>query len=358
MNEKEGLNLLDFLPTGMGKSDPVLQAVFSNDAGEGALANEVEALLEFIRYYTETDTVKNHRGYTLELITRLFAKVSRQLAEDDERLLRRMCALTERRGDTVWGTATDIEHVFETYFAGIKAYVCEHTSADTLLVNGDFEAEEGWELTGSAGYTDAARFSGKRGLFFDGTPGAGAQRMERVSPAVYTLHFFLLGHCGVIIQDRQGRYWDATAEPNHYRLRWQDEAVINYFASADWNDVYCFVVLPEATAVTITFVSVAGKEGSIDYARFFLKPRNPSYTIVIQYEGFKLSERTLHLGPGTVDPIEGVNYRKESYFDHAYIIGRQGAYKEEVYKGILDIVRPRGIQALVEFVEKTALETA
>jgi hypothetical protein len=357
MNEKEGLNLLDFLPTGMDRSDPVLQAVFSNDAGQGAIANELEALRSFIRYYTETDNVKEHRGYTLEQITRLFANVSRQLEEDDERLLRRMRALTERRGDTVWGTATDLEHLFETYFAGINAYVCENTSADTLLANGDFEAEEGWELTGGAGYTDEARFSGKRGLFFDGTPGACAQTLE-LSPAVYTLHFFLLGRCGVIIRDRHGRYWDATAEPDNYRLRWQDAAVINDFESADWNDVSCFVVLPEETAVTITFVSVDGKAGSIDYVRWFLKPRNPSYTIVVQYEGFRVSGKTLHLGVGNEDPVDGVHYQKASYFDHAYIIGRQGAYKEEVYNAILDRVRPRGIQALVEFVEKTALETA
>lgn len=355
MNEKIGLDLLDFLPTGIDKTDPIIQAVFSNDDGEGAIANELEALTAYIRYYTETDDARNHYGYTLEMITRLFAKMRRQLEERDERLLRRMLSLTERKGDSIWGTARNIGHVFETYFSGIKTYVCENTNADTLLENGDFEEDDVWELRGTAEYTAPARFSGMRGLFFDGTPGACSQTIEGLTAGIYTIHFFLLGACGVRITNQRGQYWNAKAEPDNYILRWEEEPVTNYFETADWKDAYCFIVLPEADILTIEFVSADGKEGNIDYARLFLKPRNPSYTVVIQYEGFTISDKTLHLGSGGEDPIDGINYGKASYFDHSYIIGRIGAYRGEVYSSLLNIVRPCGIQAFIDFVEKIQL---
>jgi hypothetical protein len=356
MNDKEGLNLLDFLPTGIDKSDPVIQAIFSNDDGEGAIADEIEELLAFIRYYTETNNVKNHRSYTLEMICRLFTKTIRQLEEDDPRLLRRMLALTVRGGDIIWGNAADIEHVFEAYFSGIKAYVCENTNAVSFFEDGDFEKDDAWVLTGNAQYTGDARFSGIRGLFFDGTPGSCSQTAADLVEGVYVLHFFLMGQCGVKIRDNLGRYWNAKAEADNYLLRWETAEVINHFESGTWKNVFCFIVLPDSGTLTVEFVSLDGKEASVDYARLFSKPLNPSYTVVVQYGGFKLSDKTLHLGTGTVDPIADIDYQQESYFDHAYIVGRQGAYKEVVYNSVLDIVRPRGIQAFIEFVEKTETE--
>jgi hypothetical protein len=357
MNDKEGLNLLDYLPTGIDKTDPVIQAIFSDGVGNGAIANELDKLVDYIGYYTANDDVQRHHKYTLEMIARLFAKIRRQIQEDDARLLRRMLALTERTGDTIWGNASNMEHVFEMYFMGIKAYVCENTNFENLIENGDFEDDDVWEFEGSVEYTNEARFSGKRGLFFSGMPGSCSQTLEHLPQAVYTLHFFLSGKCGVKIRNEHGKYWNAKAEPNNYILQWEDDEVINYFKSDDWKDVYCFVVLQEGPSLMkIEFVPVDGKIANIDYVRLFEKPLNSSYSIVVQYEGYKLSERTLHLGEGQDDPIDGVNYDKESYFDHSYIIGRHGAYRNEVYEALLNSVRPRGIQAFVEFVEKTYLE--
>ena len=267
-----------------------------------------------------------------------------------------MMALTARAGDTVWGNAANLEHVFEMYFMGIKAYVCENTNSEDLIENGDFEEDDVWELEGGAEYTNEPRFSGKRGLLFDGSPGRCSQTVEYLPHAVYTLHFFLSGKCGVKIRNEQGKYWNAKAEPNNYILQWGDDEVINYFESDDWKDVYCFVVLQEDMSIMIEFVPAEGEIANIDYVRLFEKPLNSSYSIVIQYEGYKLSERTLHLGEGQDDPIDGVNYDKESYFDHSYIVGRHGAYRNEVYGTLLNSVRPRGIQAFVEFAEKTYLE--
>jgi hypothetical protein len=361
MNESEGLNLLDFLAAGINKNDPVIQAVLSNYEGEGATANELTELLDFINYYTRTNDVKDHEGESLEMIVRQFTKLRRQLEETDAVLLRRMRALAERRGDEIWGNGPNLEHVFETYFGGINAYVCESTNEESLLRNGDFE-EDGsdWTLADGAAYAADARFSGKRGLYFSGAAGQSClQTLFHISAGVYTLHFFLKGKCGVIIQSADGKYFNADEKVlwNEATNPWQTAPVTNWFDHDDWRDAFCFTVLEaETTQLKIKFVSTAGTEACIDYARFFLKPDNPSYTIVIQYEGYAVEGKTLHLAEGEADPVADANYGKESFFDHSYIVGRKGALQSVVYKSVLDAVRPRGIQAFVEFVERTEAE--
>jgi hypothetical protein len=362
MNKKEGLNLLDYLATGIKKDDPAIQAIFSNDDGEGAIANEVEEVIAFINYYTRTNDVRNHLGDSLEMITKQFANITRQMQEDDTRLLRRMLALTERKGDVIWGNGLDMKHVFETYFENIRAFVSENTNDNgkNLLKHGDFEDDEDgnsdddWTRTGSAVYSYEARFSGKQGIYFDGTPAGVLQNLEDLTAGLYTLHFFLLGKCGVKIRNDEGKYWNGTANPDNYVLAWQAEECVNEFSSGEWNDMFCIIRLDALLAdLSVEFVPVEGETASFDYVRLFEKPANPSYTITFQFEGYSLSSKTLHLGKGKEDPVDGVNYKKESYFDHSFIVGRQGAYRSEVYKSVLDTVRPRGIQSFAEFVEKT-----
>jgi hypothetical protein len=361
MNEREGLNLLDFLPAGINKNDPVIQAIFSDFEGNGAIANEVEEIVSFIDYYTRTDDVKKHRGSPLEMIAKLFSGLRRNLEETDDRLLRRMRALTERQGDETWGNGANIEHVFETYLDGINAYVCESTNEESLLRNGDFEEDTNdWTLSGGAAYTADARFSKKRGLYFSGAAGQFCfQDLIAISDGVYTLHFFLKGKCGVVIQNASGRYFNADEKVlwNEAANPWQTAPITNWFDHDDWKDAFCFVVLKAETAqLKIKFVSAEGRDAYVDYARYFLKPNNPSYTIVIQYEGYAIEDKTLSLAAGEADPISDVDYGKESYFDNSYIVGRKGALQSTVYKSILDTVRPRGIQALMEFVERTEIE--
>ncbi len=136
-------------------------------------------------------------------------------------------------------------------------------------------------------------------------------------------------------------------------LAWKDDKFIHEFAAQDWNDVYCFIHLDETTNLSIEFAPIEDESACVDFARLFKKPEHPSYTITVQYEGYTLSPKNLHLGKGAADPADGIDYAKESYFDHAYIIGRKGAYRDEVYQSVLDIVRPRGVEAFVEFVEKS-----
>ena len=81
--------------------------------------------------------------------------------------------------------------------------------------------------------------------------------------------------------------------------------------------------------------------------------RCPSFVVIIQYEGYAVEDKTLHLGKGKEDPDPLITwYPRESYFDNSYIVGRLGATRKEVYESLLDIIKPLGIRAFVETVEK------
>jgi len=363
MNTSQGLNIRDYTATGINKEDELYKAIFSDDEGNGAGAAELDQVLDFINYYTKTDNVRDHKGYTLEMIVKEFTGFRRMLYEPDSIYLRRFLAITERKKDEVWGTKWNIQHVFEAYFSGIKIYVCESTDdiTNNLLENGDFEEDEdennnGWELDGDAEFTGGSRFSGKLGLSFNGQPCSCKQGAEGLAGGVYAFHFFIEGKCGVKITDAQGRYWNSTAKPNNYILQWQEEEFINEFEGETWRDVFCFIILPETMDLTMEFVSLDGEDCKIDYARLFKKPLNPSYTVLIQYEGYQVTDKSLHLGIGTEDPIDGVDYGKESYFDHNYIVGRLGAHRRDVFNSLLEIIRPLGIQPFLEFIEKAHME--
>jgi hypothetical protein len=362
MNTKEGLNLLSYLATGINKEDPAIKAILSDAEGNGALANELDALVKFINYYTRTDDVRNHKDNSLEMIARLFAKLRRRINESDEVLLRRLLALTYRKGDKIWGNALNLKHVFETYFNNISCYIAENTNIENILPDGEFYFDDIWRLNGGAFYDFEARFSGLRGLLFDG--GAGqtcTQTVSRLFPAGnYTFHFMLWGKCGVTIQRADGKYWNANDQEfsGDVVLEWVDDEVINIFDKSDgWDNAFCFLVLLEDLhELTIKFVSIENEPAFIDYVRLFVKPLNPSYTLIIQHSGYKITPETLHIGIDGIEPIPELDYTLESYFDSAFIIGPTGVSHTQAFNSVLNKVRPRGIQSFTEFVEKKERE--
>jgi hypothetical protein len=358
MNNRPGLNLLEHLASGLNKDDIIIKTLLSDENGNGAIANELSKLVDFITYYSRTDNVKNHRGKTLEMIAKLFARLQRRVNETDDILLRRLLALTYRQGDTIWGNPLNLKHIFETYFNGIICYVAENTNEISLLLDGSFEDNQHWVLGGTAKFDYEARFSDLRGLMFNGSSGESCtQNVRRLfSAGNYTFHFMLYGKCGVTIRRGDGKYWNANEQEfsGDIVLDWMDEKVVNIFDSPyGWENVFCFLVLPnDLNELTITLEGIDGARAFIDHARLFVKPLNPSYTLIMQYQGFKINPKTLHIGESAEEPIHGLDYYTESYYDNAFIIGPIGVSQSQTFTSLLDSVRPRGIQAFVEFVEK------
>jgi hypothetical protein len=362
MNVKEGLNALDYLAAGINREDPIIKTVISDSNGNGALANELESLVRFINYYTRTDDARNHAGKSLEMIVKLFTKSRRRANENDDVLTRRLLALTYRQGDTIWGNALNVKHVFETYFNAVSCYVAENTNKESMLPDGDFNTDSCWLLDGGATYDYKARFSGSRGLLFKGVNGETcALTIERLFiSGNYAFHFMLWGKCGVIIQRKDGKYWNGNERgfSGDVILEWVNEKHVNVFDKPDgWDDAYCFVVLPDdINELTITFISIENEAAFIDHARLYVKPLNSSYTLILQYQGYKVTPKTLHSGVDGDDPIPGLDYLRESYFDSAFIIGPTFVSHSQAFNTVLEKVRPRGIQAFTEFIEKKERE--
>jgi hypothetical protein len=351
MSEKQGLKLIEYTATGINTVDEIYRVLFSDEEGDGAIANELEAVTRFIDFITRTDNVSDQVERYLDMIIALFIGMARRQYEADYLYVRHLLALTSRSQDTVWGTKWDIKHVFEEYFSVLKAYVCENTNeSGTGIQNGDFEeiGDIVWELGGGAKIGYAARFSGSKGLYFNREAGSASQSVELMR-GVYTLHFFLLGKTDVTVTNTAGQYWNMNT------LAWQDGAIVSSFYKEIWDNCEMFIkILPEeGDTITIKFIAAAEEVVSIDYVRLYEKLNYPAYTVVIQYEGYAIADKTLHLGKGEDDPDPEITwYPRESHFDHSYIVGRIGAYRTEVYISLLDIIRPRGIRAFIERVEK------
>jgi hypothetical protein len=347
----EGLNLRAYTATGINIEDEVYKAIYSDDEGRGALALELDALVGFINYYTKTDDVRNHQGTSLELIIKEFVNFNRRVMEKDEIYLRRFLAITERKKDLVWGNKWNIKHVFEAYFSGIEAFVAENTADMDLIENGDFEEEDdNWVLEGGAEISYSARFSGRRGLYFNRIAGAAAQSVE-LERGAHVLHFFLDGKIDVEIKDSAGKYWNMDT------LEWSDSPLVNKFDNEIWDDRSMFIkVLPEeGDTITIKFIGRKDDVITLDYVRLYRKLPYPTYTVIVKYEGYAVADKTLHLGKGTEDPDPAITwYPRESYFDNSYVVGRIGAYRKEVYFSLLDTIRPKGIKAFVETIEKVS----
>jgi hypothetical protein len=347
----EGLNLRKYTATGINIEDEVYKAIFSDDEGRGALALELDALVDFINYYTRTGDVRNHQGTSLELIIKEFADFNRRVQEKDEIYLRRFLSVTERKNDQVWGTKWNIKHIFEAYFPGIEAFIAENTSDINLITNGDFEEEDdNWTLEGGAEISYSARLSGSRGLYFNRVSGSASQLVE-LEKGVHVLHFFLQGKIDVEIKNSAGKYWDMD------KLEWFDSSPVNKFDSGIWDDQSLFIkVLPEeGDTIEIRFIGIENHVTTLDYVRLYKKLPYPTYTVIVKYEGYAVADKTLHLGKGTEDPDPAITwYPRESYFDNSYVLGRIGAYRKEVYFSLLEIIRPKGIKAFVETVEKVS----
>ena len=352
MTVMEGLNLREYTAAGINTGDDVYKALFSDDAGNGALALELDALVGFINYYTRTDDVRGHKDSSLELIVNEFLNFKRRVMEKDGTYLTRFLAVTERKKDLVWGTKWNIKHVFEAVFSDTGVFIAENTSDINLIENGDFEGEyDNWTVEGGAEINYGARFSGTRGLCFNGAPGSAAWS-ARLEDGVYFLHFFLRGNIGLEIGDSAGKYWNAD------KLEWSDSPLVNKFESGIWDNMSMFIKIPPGGEETVEIKFTGGEDNKafLDYVRLYKKLPYPSYTVISKYAGyFEEShdmDKICHLGKGTEDPDSAVTwYEKESYFDHCFLTGI-GTYRNDLYSSLLDLIRPKGIRVFMETHER------
>jgi hypothetical protein len=342
----QGSELIKNLPGGFNEADPTIQALFFDGDSDGALANEFEALINYVDSYTRSDDVENQTGEMLEKTVSFFIGMERYFEETDAALINRFMAITARAGDSVWGTGWNIKHVFEKYFPSANVFIVENTGESTAnkLLDPDFEGETGWTLAGCTLET-SARFSKSKGLLL---PGSGTCK-QIISLAVGTnsLNFFLKGSCSVKIIDASGNYWNGQ---NH---SWQIAEYTNTFSSNEWANQQLFIITKSMTNITLNFCGVNGTLGYVDHGSLVEKFSYGTFTVVINFSG-EVVGNVLHLSGGTKDPdaVAIPDYSKAGYFDQVFMTGVAAGFAKDIYQDILDLIKPFGIKAFLEFAER------
>jgi hypothetical protein len=340
--------LRSIFSTLVNKDDEVFKALFANADESGAVEtifNELETVRD---EWCNNSDVYNQIGEILEKTMSYFSVLERFFEESDTSYKDRNALLFYRNGDTLWGDKWDILNIFKTYFGINQVFIVNDTNGieENLLLDGDFEEKNVWILAGCA-YDSSARFSKNVGVYFS-SPGICKQIVSVNSNSTYFLHFFLRGNIGVQIKDNNNRYYDAA----HGEFgEWVTNHAINDFSASDWDAKRIFFLTDsQVNSVTISFIGKVEGIALLDYVRLFKKDNYSSFTLIANFTGTYTSN-TLGMSPGEDDPVEMVDYNNMSYIEQSNILG-SGKEQGSIYADLLNIVRPSGITAYVEIIEK------
>jgi hypothetical protein len=344
----EGQLLLSYLPTALNPCDPLVQALFSDQNGFGALANECENLKRFIDYHSHAASIQEHYGSTLDSLALLFTTLKRYTNESDDAYRTRITAVMTRNNASVWGTKGDISrfiahYLFHSTASSLSLFhsALSHPSLETLcfilentdhpdnnlLPAGDFEESQNptelWTLHDNACIKeDIDRvFTGLQALFIEPEIRdteeleAVAEQSIELSAGVYTLHYFVRGPGELVVLNSSGQYYNA----NYDVLAWQDEPFSNALPYTppqfykEWSDRYFFIKLPLDDTITVRFI-------------------NNSNTVC-------LLEGAMRLGSGSTDPHGKTVYEKESYFGYSFPITDFVSKTYNKYTAVFDHVQ-------------------
>lgn len=382
-------------PTLINKKKSVFAALFANDLKTGTVETIFNELEE-TRKAWEIDgaNIYNQTGEQLEKSLALFSVLERVNSDTDHTILARLRLLFYRNGDKVWGDKWNILKLFKTFFNSENVWLVNNTDDENLLINGDFENQDAWILADGASYEREARFEGTTGILFNSS-GTLGQTVNVNAKTVYFLHFFLRGNVRVKITDNNGRCWVPDGDTG----AWSNTEHWNSFVSNDWcNRSIFFINDSRVSSVTVTFGYETEHYGFVDYVRLNKKTKASTFSLIVVFEA-TATDDTANLAPGTNDPIvahdydhmmygspgnadaqvepmecydnmtyldeqkalapdspvgydghKTVAYEKMSYFDNAFLFGRDGL--KGLYQGIMDIVQPAGVTSYIELLTR------
>jgi hypothetical protein len=345
----EGEHLLSYLPTALNPSDLLIQALFSNQNGLGALANECEATKRFIDYHSQSTTIQEHGSSTLNSLAQLFTTLKRYTNESDDAYRTRMTAVMIRNKSHVWGTKWDISHFIAHYLFHSTPISLFHSAVDkrqgmqdmenlcfilentdhpdnNLLPADDFEESQSelWTLHDNARIKEDINrvFIGLQALFIEPeirdteTLEALAEQSITLSAGVYTIHYFVRGPGELVILNSSGQYYNA----NYDVLAWQNKPFSNFVpytpaqTHKQWSDRYFFIKLPSDDTITIRFVNNSDK--------------------------VCLVEGAMRLSTGNEDPSVAITrYENESYFGYTFPITNFVTKQYNKYTAVIDHVQ-------------------
>lgn len=340
-------------PGNVNREGEVFRALVADGKGGGAIESVLAEAEAYAKRYTDTCNVYEQSGEMLDKTVAFFSFLKRFYDEEDSPLRRRLRAVLYRGGDTSWGSAYNIRRVFRDYFNTEDVFVLESTGdpEESLLEDGDFEDSGGtnaWVFSGGSSPEPCAAFSRAKGAFLPAEGGTVEQTVN-VNPGggkVFFLHWFMKGAVSVRIKDEgSGLYWDCASAD------WTDTDVQNLRESGGWENRELFFRLPQGTAgnIRISF-SGAGCETYLDLVRLYLKKAVPSFSVVVHFLGEE-GTTAMAVAEGNADAA-GTAKPFWDYYNDSFLTGQSGGFAEDVYRELLEMVRPCGVRAYIEIVSQ------
>ena len=110
---------------------------------------------------------------------------------------------------------------------------------------------------------------------------------------------------------------------------------------------------PDGTEVTVTITG--DKDSKVDLITLDKKKNYPCFVVYVWFDGVMVGGNTLHLSQDGEDPIPGLKYDKESYFDNTFFSGVSGnTFAADVYQDILNMVKAAGTKGDIVLLIKEA----
>lgn len=334
------------------KTGEIFSAMIANEDGTGAIEKMFAYGDQVADVYTKTDNVYNLDNDMFDQAMGVLSHFKRFYNESDESFKKRNKSVFIRAYDETFGTVWNMKHVFEYYFPTAKTYIVDNIGkwTNNLLINSNFESlvpEEvaAWELENAEISPDGA-FSGQKGIKFynNGT----VKQSADIQSGWYFVTLAIKGSGGLEVIGADGDKKKLFKIGEKYQEGSGSKRNIN---TRDWDFVQFFFYSESADNVTII---VHGEDETLaDIVTLDKKENYPCFVVYVWFESVTVGSNTLHLSTDGNDPIEGIDYEKESYYNNAFYIGVSGkSFAEDVYNDILGLVKAAGTKGELMLITK------
>ena len=342
-----GEQLKNNFPLSISRNGSVFSSLVANENHNAVIESELNALLDYMTEWKNTKDLYSSSDKIMTYITDFFSYLSQFTDESEESFLNRVKAIFYRGGDSHWGSIYNILRTFHSYFGTDTIYIAENTDekSENLITDSDFDESglENWTFE-NAELSKEARFIKSNGVVLKGETSNITQTIEVEEGKTYCLHVFHKGNVTLYVKAGSGRKWDSETEQYIYT---DPEKT---FEGTEWKDSFIWFIA-EYNTVTVKIFGAGTGETWIDYPRLFLKKKQPSFTLYVQFTGDS-SKNALALAEGKDDPLETINYDNAGYYDKSYLTGANSGYAIDLYQELLDYVKSIGVAAYMEIVNR------
>lgn len=377
-----------YMPNALDKTTPEYEAIFgktdftplspideSSDYQCGGIANEMEYLAGFLEYITRTSVIDNFYGEYLERVLYFFTGMVREIGETDDQLRIKFKALCIRNLNPSWITKWMIIDVFSYFFDPDIIYLIENYVVDNLITDGGFELDPStnWSKSESGAstvsYVTAEMFEGLQcaEISVDSSGNAVSlyQTVSAITSGSYTLDFFTKDDRALPTDDLFKIRIQRSGDSYYYNFDtflWQvgdTSKTISKNSGTRYEYQQVFVEVPVGMSgqdITITFTNIGGTTTPYKYYidKVGLGTVIPYPTIKLLLVNIGSTLSFTSMWEGTTDPVALLDYTLGSYFNQDYIIGLGGLYSLEYYLELLNIIKPCGVKAIIEIVERAS----